>query len=591
MKARAVGWFILLLGLGWTLAMMPGRRVDAGWIILKDRNDRLARGIPDEARKALDDLAGRGAELKAIEFAPGGGWLILHGKNGRVARDIPDELSKALDDLAGRGAELKAVSFTRSGGWVVLFDRHGLLARGIPDEPFQTLVRLAGEDQELRSITFAPQGGWVILFGSNGLLARGIPDEAFQALVDFSKKGELTKSIRFADSGGWVILFGRNGLLARGIPDEAFQTLVKFAAAGSDLKSIHFVGEPALRLSLDDPESRKQVLGRMAAHKVPGLGIALIDNGQVAWARGYGLIQAGRPEPITPRTRFQAASVSKPVSALAALRLVQDGKLHLDRPLNDSLVAWKVPENDFTRRQAPTLRMVLAHGAGFSVHGFGGYTPGGPLPSTRQILDGEPPANSRAVRVEALPGGPFQYSGGGYTVLQELMEETLKVPSPRLMRDLILDPLAMKDSTFGQPPPPGLEAASGHVLGIALPGRWRVHPEMAAAGLWSTPSDLARFVISVQKSSRGDADAILSQALAREMLTRQVGDAGLGVFLTGQGPTASFGHDGSNVGFECRIIGFAEPGQGAVLMTNAQGGKTLIDELVESLRADYHWPR
>jgi CubicO group peptidase (beta-lactamase class C family) len=581
---------ILILGLTSIFGLFAGRDAGAQWVILKDKNDRLARNIPDEAFKALGDLAKQGAPLKSITFSPGGGWVILHGRNGWLARDIPQEANQALGDLVKRGADLKAISFTPGGGWVILFDRHGLLARNIPDEAFRTLENLAKQDQELKSVSLAANGGWVILFGADGLLARGIPDEAFKALVDFQKKGESLKSISFAPGGGWVILFGRNGLFARGIPDEAFQALVDFAKQGAELKSVSFIGKPILRFSVDDPESRKQVLERMAGRKVPGLGIALINNFRVEWARGYGLIQSGKTEPVTPQTRFQAASVSKPVTALAALRMVQEGKLKLDQPLNEKLLAWKVPENEFTRRKAPTLRMVLDHSAGFSVHGFGGYGAGGKLPSIIQILNGEPPANSAAIRVEFLPGSKFQYSGGGYTVLQKMMQDVARTPFPKVMQDLLLDPLAMKESTFQQPLPQGIEAAVAHKLGIALPGRRNVYPEMAAAGLWTTPADLARFVIAIQKAKRGDKDAILAPELAGEMLRPQIGGMGLGVILGGQGKSASFAHNGSNAGFECSFIGFAETGQGAVLMTNAQGGQALIDDLIESLRAENGWP-
>ncbi len=328
----------------------------------------------------------------------------------------------------------------------------------------------------------------------------------------------------------------------------------------------------------------------MASHKAPGLGVALIDNFEVKWARGYGLIQAGGLEPVTPHTRFQAASISKPVTALAALRLVQKGKLKLDEPLNGKLQTWKVPDNEFTRRKLPTLRMVLDHGAGFSVHGFGGYEAGAPVPSLIQVLNGQPPANSTAIRVVFTPGSKFQYSGGGYTVLQTLMQDVTKTPFARTMQDLVLQPLAMKDSTFEQPLPDGIEAAVAHIDGAAIPGRRHVYPELAAAGLWTTPADLARFVIAIQKAKRGDQDAILSPELTKEMLRAQNGGAGLGVMLGGKGRSDTFAHNGSNAGFECGFLGFAETGQGAVLMTNAQGGQALIDELIESLRAECGWP-
>jgi CubicO group peptidase (beta-lactamase class C family) len=570
--------------------LFESRLARAQWAIFKDSSGHLARDIPDEASKAIGDLARQGAVLKSIAFAPGGGWVVLHGHHGLVAKGIADEAVKVLEDLARKGSELKEIAFTPSGGWVILHDRNGLFARNIPDEAFKMLGNLAKQGETLKSVSFAPGDGWVILFGRDGLLARNIADEPFKVLVDINKQSQDLKSISFDSKGGWVILFGRNGLFARNIPDEAFQALVDSAKQGAELKSVGFVGGSLIRLSVDDPSTRKLVLEAMARHKVPGLGIALVNNGRLEWARGYGLIRAGGAEPVTAQTRFQAASISKPVTALAAIRLVQEGKLKLDQPLNEKLVGWKVPENEFTRRKAPTLRQVLDHSAGFTVHGFGGYEAGGKLPTIVQVLNGEPPANSPAIRVEFLPGSKSQYSGGGYTVLQKMMVDVVKKPFPQAMHELVLDPLAMKDSTFQQPPPKGLEAAEAHIDGTALAGRWHVYPELAAAGLWTTPSDLARFVMAIQKANHGDKDAILSPELAREMLRPQIGDAGLGVFLGGKGHSATFGHNGSNAGFECCFIGFVETGQGAVLMTNAQGGQALIDELMQSLRAEYAWP-
>ena len=166
---------------------------------------------------------------------------------------------------------------------------------------------------------------------------------------------------------------------------------------------------------------------------------------------------------------------------MAALRLVQQGKLDLDQALNDKLLSWKVPDNELTKRKQPALRQVLDHSAGFSVHGFGGYPAGGKLPTLVQVLDGKAPANSAPIRVVFFPGSKVQYSGGGYTVLQQLMIDVTKKPFPDLMRELVLDPIAMKDSTFQQPPPGGFDAvaAVAHIDGTACPAcgtsipKWR----------------------------------------------------------------------------------------------------------------------
>ena len=365
--------------------------------------------------------------------------------------------------------------------WAVLHDKNGFAAGNVPDEASKTLAELARKGVVLKSISFAPGGGWVVLFDKNGLFARNIPDEAFKVLVDLAKQGSEVKSIAFTHDGGWAILHGKNSCYAPKIPDETFKAINDLAGQGAELKSLSFAGRPTIPLSRDDKETRDRVLERMAHYKVPGLSIAVIDNDQVKWARGYGVVKAGGSEPVTSNTRFQAASVSKPVTALAALRLVQDGKLALDDPLDKKLVSWKIPENDFTRKKKPTLRQVLDHSAGFSVHGFGGYEADGKHPTLLQVLDGAPPANSGPIRVEFVPGTKFQYSGGGYTVLQKLLMDVTRKPFPELMKELVLDPVGMKESSYQQPPAADVasHAAEGTSTGPRSPAagtstpRWR----------------------------------------------------------------------------------------------------------------------
>ena len=237
---------------------------------------------------------------------------------------------------------------------------------------------------------------------------------------------------------------------------------------------------------------------RMAELKVPGVSIAVIYNGAIEWAKGYGAAEAGTQTPVTPRTLFQAASVSKPVAALAALRLVEQGRLVLDEDVNAKLKSWKVPENEFTKAEKVTLRRLLSHTAGLTVHGFGGYPADVPVPSLAQVLDGEKPANSAAIRVDIVPGTVWRYSGGGYTVMQQLLIDVTGRAFPDILAELVLKPVGMTDSTYEQPLPEARRggAAAGHTSdGKLLPGRCHTYPEMAAAGLWTTPTDLARFLL------------------------------------------------------------------------------------------------
>jgi CubicO group peptidase (beta-lactamase class C family) len=340
------------------------------------------------------------------------------------------------------------------------------------------------------------------------------------------------------------------------------------------------------------PSAAKSISRRMADFKTPGVSVAVINNGAVEWAKGYGVTEAGTVTPVTPHTLFQAASVSKSIAALGALRLVDQGKLVLDEDVNVKLVSWKVPENEFTKTEKVTLRRLLSHSAGLTVHGFGGYEAGTPVPTTSQVLDGAKPANSDPVRVNVVPGTIWRYSGGGYTVAQQLMADVAGRPFPALMADLVLKPVGMDDSTYEQPLPESRrgEAASGHTSdGKLLPGRYHTYPEMAAAGLWTTPTDLAKFLLEIARARRGESQ-VLSKALALDMTTLQKPGYGLGLSLDGFGKMASFGHGGSNEGFKCQMTAYLDGGRGAVIMTNGDLGLFVAGEILHAVALAYDWP-
>lgn len=278
---------------------------------------------------------------------------------------------------------------------------------------------------------------------------------------------------------------------------------------------------------------------------------------------------------------------------MAALRLVEQGKLALDEDVNIKLTTWKVPDNELTRQKPVTLRGILSHSAGMTVHGFPGYSTDAPIPTLVQVLNGEPPANTAAIRVETLPGSKWNYSGGGYTVMQQLMLDVTRKPFPEFMRQTVLIPLGMTSSAYDQPlfTDKAKMTATGHYPdGKAVKGRWHVYPEMAAAGLWTTPSDLARFAIGVQQSLAGRSNAVISQAMTRQMLTNQKDNDGLGVFLIGSGRTLRFEHSGRDEGFDALLMATAESGQGVVIMINANENTGAVPLIMKFIAKEYGWP-
>jgi len=256
----------------------------------------------------------------------------------------------------------------------------------------------------------------------------------------------------------------------------------------------------------------------MTMYKVPAISIAVIDNFKIEWTKVYGFTDAGGKNAVTTTTLFQAGSISKPVTSTAALYLVERGKLSLDQDVNRTLVSWKVPESKFTKDEKVTLRRLLNHSSGADIEsGFNGYDIDDPLPTLKQTLNGEKPANHEPVRIDFVPGSRWQYSGGGYLILQQLMSDVTGKPFPQLLRELVFDKIGMADSTFEQPLPSARAAmaASGTFPdGTTMHGKWHVYPEMAAAGLWTTPTDLAKFVIEIALSKQGKSNRILSQSVA-----------------------------------------------------------------------------
>jgi len=330
---------------------------------------------------------------------------------------------------------------------------------------------------------------------------------------------------------------------------------------------------------------------RMKHYGVHGVSIAVIRDSKIEWARGYGLADVEENKSVTPSTLFQAGSISKPVAAMGALALVEAGKLKLDADINAELKSWKVPGNDHTAKTPVTLEELLSHTAGLTVHGFPGYAAGAPVPTVPQVLDGAPPANTAPVRVDLDPGTQYRYSGGGYTIAQLAMTDVTGQAFPALMQRLVLSPLGMKESTYDQPLPSALvaSAAAGYDGdGKPVQGKRHVYPEMAAAGLWTTPSDLARFAIGIQKMLAGGKGP-LSKAMAENMVRPRKEDYALGLGIRDEGETKYFEHGGADEGFQAQLTASENRGYGAVIMTNSDRGYLLMPEILRSIAAAYYW--
>ncbi|MES2472544.1 MAG: serine hydrolase, partial [Pseudomonadota bacterium] len=292
-------------------------------------------------------------------------------------------------------------------------------------------------------------------------------------------------------------------------------------------------------------------------------------------------------------TLFQAGSISKPVAAIAALKLVEAGRLDLDANVNSYLKGWKVPDNVFTADKKVTLRGLLTHTAGLTVHGFPGYAKGEAVPSLTQILDSVRPANTSAIRVDTVPGAKWRYSGGGYVVMQKMLEDVTGKKFDALAKETVLAPLGMTHSTYAQPLPAAMRKSAAtpyDAEGVPVDGGAHTYPEMTAAGLWSTASDLARYAIGVQQAAAGKPGAVLNKATTEAMLKRGgLGKWGLGPELGGGDARPWFGHGGVDEGFVANLTAYND-GEGVAVMTNGMGGMRLANDIRASIAREYGWP-
>lgn len=330
-----------------------------------------------------------------------------------------------------------------------------------------------------------------------------------------------------------------------------------------------------------DPDPRFDLSKRMAHYRVPGVGVAIADADGVLHAEGFG--KAGNGRSVTTDTLFQAGSISKPVTAVAALRLVEKGLLDLDEDIGNKLQGWRLPEHP--GRQSVTLRRILSHNAGLSVTGFPGYRSEARLPTTIEILGGRSPANTAPVEVAAEPGSRVSYSGGGFTVVQLLIEELTGLPFADALQELVLEPAGMEHSSFEQRLPTELAdlASLGHQAdGRLVEGGHHLYPEQAAAGLWSTPADLTRFASALRASWLGTG-TLLREETARTMFIHQAGIYGLGIRLERHEHGSWFWHTGGAEGFRTQLRGDLKTGRAVVVMANGEDGMQLIREVLEGI--------
>lgn len=331
---------------------------------------------------------------------------------------------------------------------------------------------------------------------------------------------------------------------------------------------------------------------RMTHYNIQGLSIAVVHNYVIEWARGYGMADDSTKTSVTTQTLFQAGSISKSLNSVGVLKLVQDKKIDLYTDINQYLQSWKFPYDSLSKGKKITVANLLSHTAGLTVHGFPGYERGDTIPSVVQVLNGKPPANTEPIRSEFEPGLRYQYSGGGTTISQLIVMDVTHQPYDTYMWNNVLQPLGMDMSSYTQPPAPGKEkflATGYHPNGKRVEGKYHIYPEQAAAGLWTNPTDLSKYIIETQRALQGKSQKVLSQQMTKLRLTPYIdSNAAFGVFITKKGDEKYFGHNGADEGFLSNYTGSFENGNGVVVMVNSDDG-SIMNEVVNAVANVYGW--
>lgn len=339
-----------------------------------------------------------------------------------------------------------------------------------------------------------------------------------------------------------------------------------------------------------NPIEKYTIQERMDLYKVPGVSIAVVKDGKLRWAKGYGYANTDTGTKVDANTLFQAGSISKPIAALAVLKLCENNTLELNRDVNDYLVDWKVPDNEFTQNEKVTLERLLTHTAGVTVHGFPGYQQKDDFPEIIDVLNGK--GNTDKITVDILPGSIWRYSGGGYSIMEKVVEDVSGLSLDQYLSKNVLLPMGMNNSTYEQPISTKWQkniSAAYNRKGQLIKGLWNNYPEQAAAGLWTTPSDLAKYCLEIQEIAKGEKGGLLTKSTVEKMLTKHKNDWGLGPALRGEGTELIFGHGGKNAGFTNDMKARAYHGNAIIVMTNADNGSELITEIMNAISMQYGW--
>ena len=354
------------------------------------------------------------------------------------------------------------------------------------------------------------------------------------------------------------------------------------------------------------PALDKEITALLQKYDIPGASLAVVSNGKIIWAKPYGYADTATKRPVNTDTLFQAASITKTLTSTAVMKTLMTYHIPLDAPVNDYLKRWKIPANEFTKKHPVTILTLLNHTAAISnPYPNGGYGYQDTLPTLTQLFLGEPPATNPPLTVTAVPGRKYSYCNGCYSILQMFLEDETSETYPALMRTLVLQPAGMTNSYFDNklfidaPDKVALPYNADHQRFAKAPS---ASPIYSTGLLWTTPTDLAKFIIATQKSLN-TSHGLLSPSQARALVTpSSTPTRGLGFFISDKYGNEHrngkyFMHSGNNIGYLTILIGSMDGKNGAAIMINISPDWNakdypqfeFIKDSVKVIGRYYHW--
>jgi CubicO group peptidase (beta-lactamase class C family) len=333
---------------------------------------------------------------------------------------------------------------------------------------------------------------------------------------------------------------------------------------------------------------RMSIPQMMKQDHIPGMSIAFVDNGQIAWTKHYGFANLKDSIPVNSETVFTGASLSKPITAIAALHLVDKGILNLDEDVNLKLNGWKIPESKLTEKEKVTLRRLISHNAGIKNDLWNSYLPDDTVPTIHQLLAGKEPSTDPETSVIYEPGSQTKYSNPGYSIIQKLLMDVTRQEFDQVIDQLVLKPTGMENSSFKQPIPNNLmqRKAIGYTSDLE-PYPYRLFPYQAAGGIWTTPTDLSKFMIALLNDYHEGTNTLVSKETMQSIFKKYIDRYVFSFWNWGE--DVVFMHYGSNQGFNCIMYGSVLKKQGIVVMTNSDNSFGFFDYIQRAVNDEYQW--